>query len=401
MTDHQATESSSGTNLPPSQTLLVERIFPIRNLVDEATDVSDANKLSGEDIKSPPESNVDEYLSPPFPNIPPEDQIRRLPAGISKEFEYSSHSDGDGGRLKVRKVTERVQLVPERHGGAPGAVLMEGGKSTFHRCEDEPIHTPGAIQQYGALVALKYAPDEYDGDVKNVLVRIASENSEHILGYNPEQLFQLTSFCDLLSTTQKKDFMVRFEHVLEMGHSVSGNTDLDVFTMTLLTRNNKESRYWCALHLSTGTNDLVICEFETQEDTFFPGAPGVQTLPQTPVRTLDNDVVEEERAKSITSRSQPLRALQVARQQQSRIGFMEMFNSMSQVQSQLAAVKDLQEALDVVVGIVQEMTHFHRVMVYRFDGSYNGAVQAEIVDPRASEDFFRGRYFSSFYFCNY
>lgn len=43
-----------------------------------------------------------------------------------------------------------------------------------------------------------------------------------------------------------------------------------------------------------------------------------------------------------------------------------------------------------VVGIVSEITDFHRVMFYRFDTEMNGCVESELLDPRASEDFFRG-----------
>lgn len=43
-----------------------------------------------------------------------------------------------------------------------------------------------------------------------------------------------------------------------------------------------------------------------------------------------------------------------------------------------------------VVGIVAEITSFHRVMLYRFDTEMNGRVESELLDPRASEDFFRG-----------
>lgn len=32
-------------------------------------------------------------------------------------------------------------------------------------------------------------------------------------------------------------------------------------------------------------------------------------------------------------------------------------------------------------------------MVYRFDDAYNGCVVAELVDPRASDDLFRGLHF--------
>lgn len=375
----------------------VERIFPIRNLFDEHTDDSGDEEETRTEVAdlSPVEASssdapVSEFLPPPFPRVPSEDKLRKLPPTRS-DSEYSSHSDGEGGRIKVRKVTERAQLVPAKNGGAPGSISVEAGKTTFHRCEDEPIHIPGAIQSYGALVALKYADD---GD-RDVLVRIASENTETVMGYTPEALFQLDSFCDILDASQRQDFMARMDYVLAAGHTTS-STDLDVFSLTLLTRARGLQHYWCGLHLSVGTSDTIICEVETQDDSFFPGAPGVNTLPAVPTSTTGNDAVEGERLKSITRRSQSIRALSLARARNTRLGYVEMFNSMSQVQSQLSATKTLQQALDVLVGIVQEMTHFHRVMVYQFDQDFNGEVVSELVDPLASEDFFRGKFFIRF-----
>lgn len=53
--------------------------------------------------------------------------------------------------------------------------------------------------------------------------------------------------------------------------------------------------------------------------------------------------------------------LTVVLEREHRIGFMEMFNAMSQIQSQLAACDDVQNVLDVVVGLVSEVSGFHRV----------------------------------------
>jgi light-regulated signal transduction histidine kinase (bacteriophytochrome) len=70
---------------------------------------------------------------------------------------------------------------------------------------------------------------------------------------------------------------------------------------------------------------------------------------------------------------------------------MDIFNAITQAQQQLAGAKSVQQVLDVVVGIVAELTGFHRVMLYRFDSQQNGCVDAELVNPQASEDLFRGK----------
>lgn len=45
------------------------------------------------------------------------------------------------------------------------------------------------------------------------------------------------------------------------------------------------------------------------------------------------------------------------------------------------------------MGIVKELTGFHRIMMYQFDECWNGAVTAEIVDPRVTCDLYMGLHF--------
>ena len=72
---------------------------------------------------------------------------------------------------------------------------------------------------------------------------------------------------------------------------------------------------------------------------------------------------------------------------------MEVFNIMSQVQEQLAEAPTLDAFLRVLVGIIKELTGFHRVMIYQFDQQWNGKVVTELVDPRATKDLYKGLHF--------
>lgn len=69
---------------------------------------------------------------------------------------------------------------------------------------------------------------------------------------------------------------------------------------------------------------------------------------------------------------------------------MDIFNAMTQAQQQLAGAKSVQNLLDIAVGLISELTGFHRVMFYRFDPQKNGCIDAELVNPQASHDLFRG-----------
>lgn len=74
-------------------------------------------------------------------------------------------------------------------------------------------------------------------------------------------------------------------------------------------------------------------------------------------------------------------------------GMLDMFGILSQVNDQLAAQKDLNEFLKVLVGIVQDITLFSRVMIYQFDEAWNGQVVCELVDWNDSHDLYRGLHF--------
>ncbi|RDW66323.1 hypothetical protein BP6252_09958 [Coleophoma cylindrospora] len=398
---------------------VVERVFPIRNLVvrqdyelaptfdppappcvtkaEPEPDEHPATPPAAESTNASSEtidlSSLDpglkpsEFLPPPYPQVPAEETLRRLsiPAtspDVARELAEEPH---------LRRISERTQLVPAASGPPgvlPGSILASSaeGQRKFYRCEDEPIHIPGAIQQFGALIALRY---DDAGDLK---VRVASENTKKILQYGPERLLLLGSFLDLLEEEAREDFENRVAHQLAMDRTTLVETHLDVFIITITNTVGQNVPLWCAIHISASSPDLIVCEFENFVDVFqHDGLHAEKILPKTPAHTIDNEVSEEERIKSTTSMSEPLRALQLARRRRKKaLGSMEIFNAMTQAQQQLSGAKSVQGILDIVVGLVAELTGFHRVMIYRFDNHKNGCVVSELVDPKASDDLFRG-----------
>lgn len=392
----------------PLNEFSVERVFPIRSIVGDGSTAPNQNdggvsrsslgslkiqkgtNTTGSTLDTPPSGDSESepnYLPPPYPLIPPATAIRRL--SLPPQPEVSEDDDADGEQL--RRISERIQLVPTLS-GPPGVLPTEKnekGEAEFFRCEDEPIHTPGAIQQFGALIALRY--DE-EGLLK---VRIASENTAKLLKYTPEQLFELDSFLDVLEESVREDVETRIAHALDLADDSSEVSHLDVFTMSITAPSGVQAPLWCAIHISEGTNNLVICEFEKLSDIFYlDGLQDKKLLPREPVNTIDNEVAPAERLKSVTSGSVPLRVLQIARHRQRKgVSSMDIFNAMTQAQYQLASSTSVPAVLDTVVGLISELTGFHRVMFYRFDSKKNGVVEAELVDPLASRDIFRGLHF--------
>ncbi|KAI0320183.1 hypothetical protein OF83DRAFT_1053619 [Amylostereum chailletii] len=77
----------------------------------------------------------------------------------------------------------------------------------------------------------------------------------------------------------------------------------------------------------------------------------------------------------------------------SGVGMMDVFAVMAQINDQLGAAPDLDEFLKVVVGVIKDLTQFHRVLVYQFDESWNGKTVAELVDWQKTHDLYRGLHF--------
>ncbi|KAG8782334.1 Light-sensor Protein kinase [Ceratobasidium sp. 428] len=123
-----------------------------------------------------------------------------------------------------------------------------------------------------------------------------------------------------------------------------------------------------------------------------------------------DDVLE-----STTSRSRPLRALERMRRITREppgprrggrgagggggggggggVGTMDVFAVLAQVNDQLGNAPDLESFLKVVVGVIKDLTQFHRVLVYQFDEQWNGQCVAELVDWSQTHDIFKGLHF--------
>ncbi|KAH6678577.1 putative phytochrome-like histidine kinase PHY2p [Halenospora varia] len=407
----------------PASAFNVERVFPIRGLVDVPEREPIAGSVAQDTIlghgskrhkergrgggttqlttptattaaltvsATDPEGRLDElkcihesiYTPPPYPPIPPKDSIRLLQPTNINTNPLEGKDKGDGFGVIERPISERTQLVPSESGPPgilPGQVAVHP-LPTLYRCEDEPIHIPGAIQQFGALVAVRSTEDD------QLQVRICSENTQQILGYSPEELFNLKSMLDILDDRSQEELQARISYALGSDALLNEDTHLDVFPVTMRGQADTHHRLWCAVHLAESPNDFVICEFEDYSDVFYLRNPeAALLLPKVPTASAGINVSSEELEKSMTRGSRPLRALEVARRRkQTEFSSMDIFNAMTQAQEQLSNCTAVQQVFDAVVGLIAELTGFHRVMFYRFDEDQNGIVDAELVNPEAS-----------------
>ncbi|KAL3478884.1 hypothetical protein BJX99DRAFT_223576 [Aspergillus californicus] len=305
-----------------------------------------------------------------------------LPMGDEKPM-FTPTSQDDPELQPAGLVTDRFRHVVTDDGHA---VITGRTVDSFKACEDEPIHIPGAVQSFGVLIAVREEPGE------QMIVRIASENSESILGYSPHALFALPTFCNILPGEQADTFLDHVDFVRDEGcdPSVDGP---EVFVLTVNRPDGEEVKVWCAMHIAPGTDGLVVCEFELEDDQVNPPTASDQLSPTVPANTLNLTPTADQFAGSTINIHQPLRVLRRARRRKGEAAAMEVFGIVSQIQEQLARADTMDTLLNTTAGIVKELTGFHRILVYQFDSEFNGKVVAELVDPSTSVDLFKGLHF--------
>ncbi|EED23375.1 sensor histidine kinase/response regulator, putative [Talaromyces stipitatus ATCC 10500] len=280
-------------------------------------------------------------------------------------------------------VTSRFQHIVTENGHA---IITGREGEDFQFCEDEPIHIPGAIQSFGVLLALE---EEKEG---KLVVRVVSENSADLLGYTPKQLFALESFTDILTEEQEDNLLDHVDFIRDESCDPRIHGP-EVFIVSIANPAGETKKFWCAMHVNDANDKLIICEFEFEDDQAHPLNVSGQTTPDEPSDTLGIDPTPEELAASTVNISRPLRVLRNARRRKGEAAAMKVFNILTQIQEQLAAAPTLDVLLNTATGLAKELTGFHRVMIYQFDSSWNGMVVAELVDPRATKDLYKGLHF--------
>lgn len=123
------------------------------------------------------------------------------------------------------------------------AIITGRDGETLQRCEDEPIHIPGAIQSFGVLLALQEVADG------SLVVRVVSENSQRIMGYTPQELFALESFTDILSEEQADNLLDHVDFIRDEELDV-GNHGPEVFTLSLRSEKLRSAKLWTAIHIN-------------------------------------------------------------------------------------------------------------------------------------------------------
>lgn len=191
------------------------------------------------------------------------------------------------------------------------AVITGRDGETMQRCEDEPIHIPGAVQGFGLLVAFK----EQNG---KLVVRVVSENSVKIIGYSPSQLFKLDNFLDIFTEEQADNLVDHVDFLRDEGAADVVANGPEVFVISVRPPQHRTRKLWCAMHISESDREMVICEFEIEDDEINPLVPFGEATPEPPEDTLGSNPTAEALAESTVNASKPLRVLRSARKKKGR-----------------------------------------------------------------------------------
>lgn len=239
-----------------------------------------------------------------------------------------------------------------------------------------------------------------------------------ITGYSPSALFALDDFCNILSKEQTDNLYEHLNFIREDSSELAHSRP-EVFPLTITAPDSTNVRFLCATYIPEGNQDLIVCELELEDDQLFPLFSPAEEVssPLPPEDTLHSNPSGQELLESTTSMSKSLRVLRHARKPGGQAAALEVFGLMGQIQGnhelffsffphhklavfsnfsdaccqeQLSSALNLDTFLQVAVGILKELTGFHRVMVYQFDENWNGRVVTELVDSRVTKDLYKG-----------
>ncbi|OQV11121.1 Response regulator receiver domain-containing protein isoform 1 [Cladophialophora immunda] len=235
------------------------------------------------------------------------------------------------------------------------------------------------------LVALK---EESNGIFEALAV---SENSHALCRYSPEDIFALASFCSIFPEEKRPAFAHQARIIRSQFLLAPKSTEPKVFPIPFMDPLGGLIPCWCAIHCAGIDQSVLICEFEP---LIYPRITMMTPLSdiESPLENQEDDPMDAAEIQGTTLRSLHLSS-----------GIDDLFNGggrateilsiISQIQQRFSAAIVVQDLLNILVGVMQELTKFDRCMVYQFDDSFNAMVVAERVHPRLGREIYNGLQF--------
>ncbi|KAM0791077.1 hypothetical protein ACM66B_004368 [Microbotryomycetes sp. NB124-2] len=391
------------------------RLFPVSTLRRKPS-VDPAPPAQAGDPTSPPHAQNSSTQSNALPGSSPSASTPRLsiaahvsannpPRRPSLEpwqpFEHDSTSISDIDGLprtaspltpvvsSAQTLSARLTRLHEYHyvqdDDKDGHFIVTGTQGTLLRCQDEPIHAPGAVQGHGVLIVLE---DCIDG---RFIVHQVSENSDAIIGIKSHDLLHSDTLCGIFSEEVLLDIadaIDDFDHLRRRKGDES--LQLPVQFSIMMPRGQAHA----SLHRPEVDRRRCILELEMANDEQFPPTPPLDRadVDVDLIANAASTVSKEALDASTLSILQPLLKLKSwkARRQQSMAQNLDALSLMADINDQLSKCDELESFMTLVAALFRSVTGFTRSMVYQFDDDWNGRVVAEQVDPHAVVDLYRG-----------
>lgn len=199
-----------------------------------------------------------------------------------------------------------------------------------------------SIQSFGAAIGLER---DVDG---RLLVFMASDNSEIILGYSPDHLFAVQDFVDLLNH-QETDTLL--EHMSSARDRASHSDTLNVFDLSIQDQHGFARCFSCVMHADISRPSLILCEFLPQPTTPF-------------TRQSQRMHARKTRAETRPSLSRKGSAS-------------DTLNTMSRAHRSISVASTVENLLKSLVTSVKTATGHLNVSVHRFDSHCHGRLVAQ------------------------
>ncbi|KAJ5380584.1 uncharacterized protein N7496_003012 [Penicillium cataractarum] len=417
------TEAPKVTELPSSEMKLelpqlgsdtTERVFPVRSVVSFDSNPSSAlqtpsldklespispfsdafrrSSLANENAPKQTNADTDEEQRVTRPDYLTQmhEQRQRL-AGMSPSSKVPTLSDpssmnglllsssnrdcaSNGSTHQSTGPYERLHNTISEGAKILKPIRMSKGLQFLHEDEDDII-----IQSFGALLVVTQSEDDFP-------VEVASTNTEEIFNIAPDDLFELKSICAIFSDTQSRIFRAHADYVLSDEYEVE-EVGPEVFCLPTL--DGSTQRLWCTMHTSKAYKNYIICELEpeiggSQQLMDRIDFEGLRHRKPRPLSQFSQDEAPQRKSLSNTYDNPPQEADSMDS---------ELLNIIPRILKRISSAQSLDALIQHTISTLQDMTKFHRITVYHFDGDRNGIVVADALDPERKLESHQGMHF--------
>ncbi|KOS44385.1 hypothetical protein ACN38_g4701 [Penicillium nordicum] len=383
--------------LPQLGTDSAERVFPVRSVVSFVSTPSSALQTPSLDKLETPISPFPDTWSADFTNEQAAPQQKNSP---------EKRMNSDGGAPD--RPDSLVRLNQKSGGGGDVSPVLKGQsyashnldhleqlKSTvqnggeildFHKTttgiyysheDEEDIF----IQSFGALVVMTESNGNFE-------VQIASDNTKEIIGHSPDNLFELQTFCGILSSSQQSNFLAHAQFVLSDDYSIE-DSGPEVFFLSVLSSGGYTQGTWCTMHTSTVYKNYVICELQPEAQERKNRSD--MENPESQTTTSDSRNLDMTSGAFLEDVRPPGESLNT---RTSKVpDSSELLNNVPRIVQRLANSQTLEALVQHAIATLQSLIQFDRTTMYHFDSDRNGIVVADAVDTSSGLTSYEGMRF--------